>query len=180
MPQENFAEAKIERIHPEYVPEAKPLPPAQLNLFTGEAEVIPIVIDEPLLDEVEIDKGITMVKSGDSSQVIFSGFGLYLSKKSERMLVKKSKEVIYEFPLFRINEVVIASKGISLSSDLVEELCIRGIKLNFLSGGGKPYAMITSPMLTATIQARRCQLEALKDERSHEFSKAVVIGKVTN
>jgi len=158
----------------------KPLPPAQYNLWTGKPEIIPIVVEETVRDEFEIDEGITVVKSGDTSQIVLSGFGLYLSKKSERMLVKKSKEVLYEFPLFRISEVVVSSRGISLSSDLIEELCLRGIKLNFLSSGGKPYAMITSPMLTATIQARRCQLEALNNERSHEFSKAVVIGKVTN
>lgn len=158
----------------------KSLPPAQYNLWTGKPEIIPIVVEDIIKDEFEIDEGITVVKSGETSQIVISGFGLCLSKKSERMLVKKSKEILYEFPLFRISEVVIASKGISLSSDLIEELCKRGIKISFLSSGGKPYAMITSPMLTATIQARRCQLEALNNEKSHEFSKAVVIGKVKN
>lgn len=40
--------------------------------------------------------------------------------------------------------------------------------------------MITSPMLTATIEARREQFEAMKDQRSLEFSKAVVYGKIIN
>ncbi|MBI5407802.1 MAG: CRISPR-associated endonuclease Cas1 [Nitrospirae bacterium] len=172
--------AKIERIHPEYTPEEKPLPPAQFNLFTGEAEPVALVIDEIFTDELRVNDDITLVKTGDASQIILSGFGLYLSKKSERLLVKKSKDVIYEFPLFRINEVIVASRGISISTDLIEELCVRGIRLNFLSGGGKPYAMISSPMLSATILARRNQFEALSDERSLKFSKAVVTGKITN
>lgn len=120
------------------------------------------------------------MKSGDTSQIILSGYGIFLSKKSERMLVRKGKDVIYQFPLFRLKDVVIASKGITISSDLIEELCLRGISLHFLSGTNKPYAMITSPMLTATIEARRGQLEALKDRRGLEFSKAIVYGKITN
>jgi CRISP-associated protein Cas1 len=75
---------------------------------------------------------------------------------------------------------VIASRGISISSDLIEELCARGIRLNFLTQGSKPYAMIVSPMLTAMVEARRSQMEAINDERSHKFSKAVINGKLTN
>lgn len=96
------------------------------------------------------------------------------------MLVRKGKDVVYQLPLFRLKDVVIASKGVTISSDLIEELCLRGITLHFLSGMNKPYAMITSPMLTATIEARREQIGAMKDQRSLEFSKAVVFGKITN
>lgn len=71
-------------------------------------------------------------------------------------------------------------EGVTISSDLIEELCLRGITLHFLSGVNKPYAMITSHMLTATIEARREQIEAMKDQRSLEFSKAIVFGKITN
>ena len=63
-----------------------------------------------------------------------SGFGLYLGKKSERLVVRKDKTIVYQFPFFRIQEVVVASKGISLSADLLEELCIRGIRINFWGG----------------------------------------------
>ena len=171
---------KIQRIHPEYKPEEKIQHPAQFNLFTGEAEVIPLLIEEQIEDELSIDEGITLIKTGDTSQIILSGFGIFLSKKSERMLVRKGKDVIYQFPFFRLKDVVIVSKGVTISSDLIEELCLRGISIHFLSGLNKPYAMITSPMLTATIEARREQFEAMKDQRSLEFSKAIVYGKITN
>ena len=98
--------------------------PAQFNLFTGVAELIPIEVPEPAEDarEIRIDEGISLVKTDDGSQLILSGFGLFLSKKSERLLVRKGKDLIYQFPLFRLHEVVVGSKGISLSSDLREEL----------------------------------------------------------
>ena len=157
------------------------LAPVQRNLFTGQPEPIHVEVDHAIpADETEIDDGISLVKTEDSAQLILSGFGLFLGKKSERLIVRKGKEVIYQFPFFRIQEVVIASKGISVSSDLLEELCVRGIRINFWGTTGKPYALISSPHLNATIQTRRDQLEAFNDHRGFEFSRSVVEGKVRN
>src|SRR3990170_5771369 len=145
----------------------RPLSVAQFNLFTGAAEPIPVEVSEPEEPgrEIRVDEGITLVKSEDGSQLILSGYGLFLSKKSERLLVRKGKDVIYQFPFFRINEVVVGSKGMSMSSDFLEEVCARGIRLSFLDYSGKPYAMVSSPMLTATVQARREQILAFNDKR---------------
>lgn len=155
--------------------------PAQLNLFTREAEPLPIEVPDPrLASELRIDDGITLVKSDDTSQLIVSGYGLYLGRKSERLVVRKGKGVVYQFPLFRLSEVVVGSRGVSLSTDLVEELCRRGVRLSLLDSTGKPYAMLTSPMLTATVQARREQILAFNDARGFHFARAVVAGKLRN
>lgn len=60
-------------------PHAERFSPAQFNLFTGAAELIPIEVPEPAEDgrEIRIDEGISLVKSEDGSQLIFSGFGLF-------------------------------------------------------------------------------------------------------
>jgi|GEM_PF-93502 CRISPR-associated protein Cas1 len=128
-----------------------------------------------------------VARTADQAQVILSGYGIYLGKKSERLQIKVAGKVAkdasgstYEFPFFRLSEVVIASRGISLSSDLVEELCERGIRLSFLDYAGQPYAMLTSPTLTATAESRREQLKAFEDGRGLEFARAVVRGKIRN
>jgi CRISPR-associated protein Cas1 len=157
------------------------LPAAQLNLFTGRAEPLPIPVPDPSVGrELRIDDGIALVKSEDGSQLILSGYGLFLAKKSERLIVRKGKDVVYQFPFFRIHEVVIASRGISLSTDLLEELCSRGVRLSLLDSTGKPYALLTSPMLSATVQARREQILAFNDPRGLTFARAVVAGKLEN
>jgi CRISP-associated protein Cas1 len=85
-----------------------------------------------------------------------------------------------EVPLFRVGHIVVASNGVSISTDLIEACCERGIRLSFLTRGGKPFAMLSSPMLTATVLTRREQLAAYGDERGVEFAKAVVRGKLGN
>jgi CRISPR-associated protein Cas1 len=159
--------------------------PLQLNLFTRKAEPLRLEIVEPPVEregeEVEVDDGIAVIKSENLSQIIVSGHGCFLSKKSERVVVKRPDgKVLYQFPMFRISEVIVNSRGVGLSSDLIEELCQRGIRISFLSGGGKPYAMITSPMLNAVVTTRRAQLAAMSDGRGLEFSRAIVRGKIKN
>jgi CRISPR-associated protein Cas1 len=153
----------------------------QFNLFTGELEPIPIEVADPTEPgEIRVDDGITLIKTEDSSQLVLSGFGLFLRKKSERLLVTKSNNIVYQFPFFRLNEVVIASRGVSFSSDLIEALCEQGVRVSLLDSRGQPYAMLTSPMLSATVHARREQLLAFHDQRGLEFARAVVSGKIAN
>jgi CRISP-associated protein Cas1 len=128
-----------------------------------------------------------VAKTEDAAQLVLSGFGIYLGKKSERLQIKLNGKVAkgadgsaYEFPLFRISEVVIASRGVSISSDLVREFCERGIRLSFVEPSGRPYAMLTSPILTATVESRREQLLAYNDARGLEFARIIVRGKIRN
>jgi len=121
-----------------------------------------------------------VAQAEDAAQLIISGFGIYLGKKSERLQIKIQGKAAYEFPFFRISEVVVASRGVSLSSDLLREFCENGIRLSFTESSGRPYAMLSSPVLTATVASRREQLMAYHDERSVEISKLIVRGKVRN
>src|SRR5262245_8544975 len=85
----------------------------QFNLFNGELEPMPVEVPEPKEPgEIKVDDSISLVKTEDSSQLILSGFGLFLRKKSERLLVRKGDTLVYQFPFFRLNEVVISSRGI--------------------------------------------------------------------
>src|SRR5205823_7948403 len=89
-------------------------------------------------------------------------------------------KMFYEFPVFRISEVVVASCGVSVSSDLIKEFCERGMRLTFVEPSGRPYAMLSSPILTATVESRREQLLAYNDSRGFEFARLVVRGKIRN
>ncbi len=180
MTKKQIKEKESAEVIPLYPEKEERLPPAQYDLFTGEPKVIPIVVDRDFDDEYRVSDEIVLARSGDAAQLILSGFGIFMSKKSDRLIVKKGKDLLYEFPFFRLSEVTVASRGITLSSDLIMELCQRGIQINFMQGTGSPYAKLSSPMLSATIQARREQISALNDERGIRFSKIIIAGKLKN
>ena len=83
----------LPRLHPELASPAPAheLPPTQINLFTGEPEavIVPIAFELPDGEKRIVDDGIRMVKTGDTSQIVLSGFVMFLSKKSERLLVRQ-------------------------------------------------------------------------------------------
>ena len=104
------------------------------------------------------------------NQLIISDYGTYLGKRSERVSVRyrdkdREKE---EHALMDLDQIVITSRGVSMSSDLIEACTERGIEISFLSFNGKPYAKLNSPSLTATVISRREQLAAYHDERGLE------------
>ena len=115
-------------------------------------------------------------------QLIISDYGTYLGKRSERVSVRyrdkdREKE---EHPLMDLDQIVITSRGVSMSSDLIEACTERGIEIAFLSFNGKPYAKLNSPSLTATVISRREQLAAYHDERGLEVAKQFAGGKLKN
>lgn len=112
--------------------------------------------------------------------LVVSTFGSFLAKHSERIQVRQGGEVKQEIPFFRVKEIVVTTRGVGISSDLIEEACRRGIPVSFLGDGARPFAMITSPHLTATVKTRRAQLEAFGDRRSGDLAKALVAGKLKN
>lgn len=126
------------------------------------------------------NRQLYVAQAEDAAQLILSGFGMYLGKKSERLQIKLGGKAVYEFPFFRISEVVVASRGVSLSSDLLKEFCERGIRLSFVEASGRPYAMLSSPVLTATVESRREQLLAYNDQRGLDFARLIVRGKIRN
>jgi CRISPR-associated protein Cas1 len=165
-------------------PPARKPPATQYNWIIGHYESRPEQLDLPLppIDDAVIphDDSVTLLATENGSQLLVSGFGLFLGKKGERVVVKKGKAVCAQVPFLRLQEVIVGSAGVSLSSDLVEDLCTRGIRLAFLSSSGKPYALVTSPMLTATVETRRAQLEAYTTQRGADLCRWIVAGKLRN
>lgn len=113
-------------------------------------------------------------------EIYLNNYGQFLGKKSERLVVKEKGKIKREEPFFKINRVIITSKGISLSTDAIEECMKRGIQIDFLNFKNEPYAKLSSPFLQGTVKTRRAQLTAFDDKRGVSLAKAFVIGKVNN
>lgn len=160
--------------------------PLQYNWIRQDYEVaqpeqipLPLPVSDPELI-LPRDERAFLLQTESGAQLVISGFGLVAGRKSERVVIRHGGFVCAQVPLMRLQEIVIASKGISLSSDLIESACVRGIRVSFLAQSGKPFALLTSPMLTATVATRRAQFAAEGNGRGTEFCRWVVAGKLRN
>lgn len=113
-------------------------------------------------------------------EVMILTFGTSLGKRSERLVIKEQGKVVDEIPFHEISSLTVATRGVSLSSDVVLECVERGIQINFLTPSGKPYAKVVSPQLSGTVITRREQLLAYNDGRGLALALAFVDGKLRN
>lgn len=115
-----------------------------------------------------------------TQHLIVEEYGAFISKHSERLIVKRKDEKIAQAPLLHLESVLIASQGVSISADAIRECTERGIPIHFVSGTGTPYASLYSAGLTGTVQTRRAQLAAMNDRRGLQAAIAFVSGKIQN
>ncbi|NWF91383.1 MAG: CRISPR-associated endonuclease Cas1 [Syntrophaceae bacterium] len=116
----------------------------------------------------------------DKRQLILDKYGLFLSKHSERLRVKVEGKIVEEVPLIQLESVLITSRGVAISSDVIEICSERGIDIFFISGTGDVYGRLGSPTLVGTVKTRREQLMALGDKRGLDLGKAFAAGKIGN
>jgi CRISPR-associated protein Cas1 len=113
-------------------------------------------------------------------EILVDQYGCSLGKTSERVVVKNKGQLIQEIPFFQLKEIVITSKGVTISTDVISECMQHGIPIHFMDFKGMPYANIIAPNLNGTVQSRRQQLLAYSDGRGLHLAKAFVTGKIRN
>lgn len=136
--------------------------------------------------------------------IVIHEYGTFLGKHSERLVIRgpsalkahlrrnavqtddgaqaevNDRRPEDEVPLFQVGEIIVPPRGVTLSSELMAETAQRGITVSFMSRTGKPYALLSSPMLTATVATRRAQLRALDDDRGATICRNIVAAKLRN
>jgi len=113
-------------------------------------------------------------------QVIVSDFGTFLGQKSHRLQIRSKGKVLQEIPLIKVENILVIARGVSLSSDLIQQCTEKGIPISFLTYSGRPYGRLISSGLTGTVKTRREQLLAYTDRRGVILGKAFALGKVAN
>ncbi len=113
-------------------------------------------------------------------ELIVETHGVLVSKHQGRLRVMRDKEKLQEVPLVMLEQVLITSNGVAITSDVVRVCSENGIPIHFVSGEGRSYGTLYSSGLTGTIQTRRAQLEAYADERGAALAHAFVRGKLEN
>lgn len=114
------------------------------------------------------------------SILLVDDFGCFVGKSGDLVQVRKSGETLIERPIEDLACIALEGRGISISIDLIHECARRGIPIDCLNFDGEPFAKIMSPMLTATVETRREQLDAYDDERGLSIAREVVLSKLAN
>ncbi|MDR3049646.1 MAG: CRISPR-associated endonuclease Cas1 [Elusimicrobiota bacterium] len=154
----------------------------QQNLFADDEVFVPF--DPPLffdsLIRWQFNEDIWFLSSKDLSYLLVSGYGVSLSKHSERLIIKDGKKTVYEVPFFRLKNLAIMSKGVGLSSDLIEKLNKSNINLSFHDFSGKPYALVQSIFTNQSSEIKRKQLLSQNSKIALSLIKRIVCGKIAN
>lgn len=116
----------------------------------------------------------------ETTTLLLDQFGSYLGKHSERIQVKVKGELIAEAPLLTLENVLVLSGGVSLSSDALRLCAENGIPIYYLSSRGEPYAALYAAGLGGTVATRRAQYEAYRDTRGVALAAAFAVGKIQN
>lgn len=116
----------------------------------------------------------------EQQSLVVDDFGVFVGKKSERVVLRKDKEVIKEVPFFNLKEILISGSGVSFSSDVIRKCAKAGIQIDFVSWQGDHLAKLSSAAMTGTIKTRREQLSAYNDKRGIELAVAFARGKIEN
>lgn len=111
--------------------------------------------------------------------LIVEQIGSFISKHQGRLRVEKGKERLAEVPLLHLEQVVICSNGVALSSDVVRACCKEGIPIHFLNGrDGDDYGTLVHSGLSGMALTKRAQLRAYEETRGLELARAFASGKV--
>ncbi|MDI6784583.1 MAG: CRISPR-associated endonuclease Cas1, partial [bacterium] len=160
------------------------LPPVQLELFSEEPAPAPVYFWDEVTGigtESFLEEGISVVHTPEGLSVSITGYGGHLGKKSERLVLKKKDgRAVWQLPFDRINEVVVSSTGISITTDLLTELSDRGIRCSLLAKNGRPVSQLNSPVLTGTVATRKAQYEAVNNGRGLNLAVSMINGKLLN
>ncbi|MCL5986872.1 MAG: CRISPR-associated endonuclease Cas1 [Actinobacteria bacterium] len=113
-------------------------------------------------------------------ELIVDQYGIFIGQKSERLVLRDKGKVLQEVPFINLDQVIVISRGVSLSSDVIEKCVENGIPILFLSSNGTPFANLASPLLLGTVITRREQMRAYYDDRGVYLGKQFAKGKIGN
>ena len=110
--------------------------------------------------------------------LVINDYGAFLGLDSHRLAVKQDGEIRH-YPLNRLCTLSIAKRGVSISSDLIEALSSRGIKLFFLDFRGVAHSAIIGQSQHGVVAARMAQM-AFCQKDTLPLAKQIVIAKIKN
>ncbi len=110
--------------------------------------------------------------------IIVNSYGIFLGLKSQRLTIKEKGTIIHEVALNRIKTIQILSRGISLSSDLINACSHRGIKIFFNTFNS--FSALHTLYEHKSVMVRKNQFIKCDSSDGLELARKLIIGKLKN
>jgi CRISPR-associated protein Cas1 len=121
-----------------------------------------------------LSKGVSPVKS-----LVVSGYGVRLRFRNG-LIIAESKNGKQEVPVADVEQLVLATSGIWLSSKLIRRLIEYGVDVVFLDSRGLPVGRVYPPFINKTVETRRAQYASIATSRAIHAMREFIYGKIYN
>ena len=111
--------------------------------------------------------------------LIVSGYGVKISARNGTFIVS-SKDSRSRVPPSEIDQIIIQSGGVSITSRAVRLAMRYAIDILFLDTSGNPWARVFMPNPTGSVKTRRAQYEAMYNGVGERIAVAIARSKLMN
>lgn len=111
--------------------------------------------------------------------LIITGYGVKIGARKGLLLIT-GKDLRREESLMELEQVVIASSGVSVSSKAVRMLIEHGVDLVFLDSRGYPVGRVYPPFINRTVDTRRAQYLSYYDGKRYYIARVFIESKIRN
>ena len=111
--------------------------------------------------------------------LLVSGYGVRLRFR-KGLLIVESKSSKQEVPIPDLEQVIVVTSGVWLSSKVVRKLVEYGVDLVFLDSRGQPSGRVYPPFINKTVETRRSQYASYGTSRAVHAMRELVYGKIYN
>lgn len=107
-------------------------------------------------------------------------YGRAIGCEGDRLQVKEKGELVVETPFSRLRTIIIAKRGVTVSSDVMLRCAHRGIRLFVLDWRNITVAALVGRNQHAVAALRAQQFDFLKTNKVRDLSANIVVAKIRN
>ena len=114
------------------------------------------------------------------ARVVLAKPGCKLGISKGYLVVRNGSSPEVKIPLNDVDEIIVSSRGVLISSNLIMELALLGIPLYLVRGDGSSVSMLWPTVPNKTVITRRAQYEVVVNGLAIEYAKEFVAAKIHN
>ena len=111
--------------------------------------------------------------------VTIASFGAALGVSGSRLVVTENGQS-WETALSRLRTIRVEKKGVSVSSNLILECAVRGIRLYFVDWRGVGVAAVSGLHQHAVVSVREAQFDCVRSEAALALAQEIIFTKIRN